>query len=154
MKVVSNSSPLIFLSAIGMLDLLKIEFGEILIPEVVYGEVTSKDLKGSNEVKHADWIKVVPIKNIGRLSILPMLGKGEEGAILLAAEQNADLVLLDDLAGRRAAVAQGLNVMGTLGFLKVMQRKGRIKNLRDVLDRLQKNGFWMGADLYSRMLED
>jgi len=36
MKVVSNSSPLIFLSAIGILDLLKSEFGEIIVPEAVY----------------------------------------------------------------------------------------------------------------------
>ena len=55
MKVVSNSSPLIFLSAIGMLDLLKAEFGEILMPEAVFDEVASNELKGSNEVKHA-WI--------------------------------------------------------------------------------------------------
>lgn len=49
---------------------------------------------------------------------------------------------------------QGLNVMGTLGFMKVMHRKGRIKNLKDVLDDLQKNGFWMAAYLYNSMLED
>ncbi|KCZ73498.1 putative nucleic acid-binding protein, contains PIN domain [Candidatus Methanoperedens nitroreducens] len=154
MKVVSNSSPLIFLSAIGMLDLLRNEFGEILIPEAVYDEVTSKELKGSNEVKHADWIRVVSIKNNKAPSFLPVLDRGEEESIVLAIEQNADLVLLDDLAGRRAAMMQGLNVMGTLGFLKVMDRKGRIKNLRDVLDGLQKNGFWMNVDLYRRMLED
>ncbi len=154
MKVVSNSSPLIFLSAIGMLDLLKAEFGEIIVPEAVYDEVTSKELKGSNEVKHADWIKVQTIKNIDMPSFLPMLDRGEESAIVLAIEQDADLVLLDDLAGRRAAMMQGLNVMGTLGFLKAMHRKGRIKNFKDVLDSLQKYGFWMNADLYKRMLED
>ncbi len=154
MKVVSNSSPLIFLSAVGMLDLLETEFGEILVPEAVYDEVTSNELKGSNEVKHADWIKVLPIKNIEALSFLPILDRGEEGAIVLAIELDADLVLLDDLAGRRAAMMQGLNVMGTLGFLKVMHRKGRIKNFRDVLEGLQKNGFWMNADMYRRMLED
>lgn len=154
MKVVSNSSPLIFLSAIGMLDILKSEFGEILVPEDVYDEVTLNELKGSNEVKHAGWIKVQTIKNIEVLSFLPMLDRGEESAIVLAIEQDADLVLLDDLAGRRAAMMQGLNVMGTLGFLKAMHHKGRIKNFKDVLDSLQKNGFWMAADLYNRMLEE
>jgi predicted nucleic acid-binding protein len=137
-----------------MLDLLKAEFGEILVPEAVYEEVTSNELKGSNEVKHADWIKVQPVKNIDVISFLPMLDRGEESAIVLAMEQEADLVLLDDLAGRRAAMMQGLNVMGTLGFLKAMNRKGRIKNFKDVLDCLQKYGFWMNADLYKRMLED
>lgn len=154
MKVISNSSPLIFLSAIGMLDLLKSEFGEIIVPEAVYDEVTSKELKGSNEVKHADWIKVQTIKNIDVFSFLPMLDRGEENAIVLAIEQDADLVLLDDLAGRRAAMMKGLNVMGTLGFLKAMHRKGMIKNFKDVLDSLQKHGFWMNADLYRRMLDD
>jgi uncharacterized protein len=154
MKVVSNSSPLIFLSAVGMLDLLKAEFEEILVPEAVYDEVTSNELKGSYEVKHADWIKALPIKNIGAISFLPILDRGEESAIVLSIEQNADLILLDDLAGRRAAMMQGLNVMGTLGFLKVMHRKGKIKNFKEVLDSLQKHGFWMNADLYSRMLED
>jgi predicted nucleic acid-binding protein len=48
----------------------------------------------------------------------------------------------------------GLNVMGTLGFLKVMHRKSRIRNFKHVLDSLQENGFWMGVDLYRRMLED
>jgi predicted nucleic acid-binding protein len=137
-----------------MLELLKNEFGEILIPEVVYGEVTLKELKGSNEVKHADWIKVLSIKNNKALSFLPILDRGEEETIVLAIEQDADLVLMDDLAGRRAAMMQGLNVMGTLGFLKAMHRKGRIKDLKDVLDGLQKNGFWMDVDLHRRMLED
>ena len=36
MIVVSNSSPLIFLSAAGFLDLLKEEFKEIIIPGKVY----------------------------------------------------------------------------------------------------------------------
>ena len=105
-------------------------------------------------MKHADWIKVQTIKNIDVLSFLPMLDRGEESAIVLAIEHDADLVLLDDLAGRRAAMMQGLNVMGTLGFLKVMHRKGKIENYKDVLDSLQKHGFWMNADLHNRMLED
>jgi len=83
MKVVSNSSPLIFLSAIGMLDLLKAEFGEILVPEAVYDEVTSKELKGSNEVKHADWIKVQAIRNIDVLSFLPTLDRARKVQLFL-----------------------------------------------------------------------
>jgi predicted nucleic acid-binding protein len=53
MKVVSNSSSLIFLSALGLLDVLRIEFDEVLIPEMVYQEVTANDLKGFDAVKDA-----------------------------------------------------------------------------------------------------
>ncbi len=154
MKVVSNSSPLIFLSAIGFLDLLKIEFGEVLIPEAVYKEVTSKNLKGSNEVKNAGWIRVQELKNKKSLSFYPVLDEGEEKAIILAIEHKADLLLIDDLAGRRAAKMHGINVMGTLGFLKVMNKKGRVKDLKTVLDSLQEQSFWIGEELYRRMLEE
>ena len=76
------------------------------MPEAVYDEVTSNELKGSNEVKHADWIEVQTIKNIELLSFLPLLDRGEESAIVLAIEQDADLVLLDDMAGRGAAMLE------------------------------------------------
>ena len=154
MKVVSNSSPLIFLSILELLDILRVEFGEVLIPETVYQEVTAADLKGSDEVTDADWIKVVPIENRGSLFLLPSLDAGEKEAIILASEQNADLLLIDDLAGRRAAIMHEINVMGTLGVLKVMHMKGRVENLEYVLDDLLKHGFRMDANLYRKILED
>ena len=154
MKVVSNSSPLIFLSILELLDILRVEFGEVLIPETVYQEVTAADLKGSDEVTDADWIKVVPIENRGSLFLLPSLDAGEKEAIILASEQNADLLLIDDLAGRRAAIMHEINVMGTLGVLKVMHIKGRVENLEYVLDDLLKHGFRMDANLYRKILED
>jgi len=154
MKVISDSSPLIFLSALGLLDILRIEFGEVLIPEAVYREVTANNLKGSGEVQDADWIRVVPIENMGSLFLLPSLDVGEREAIFLASEQNADLLLIDDLAGRRAAMMYEINIMGTLGFLKVMHKKGRVGNLLDVLDDLMEHGFRMDANLYGRMLEE
>jgi len=73
MKVISDSSPLIFLSALGLLDILRIEFGEVLIPEAVYREVTANNLKGSGEVQDADWIRVVSVRNEGSLPLLPVL---------------------------------------------------------------------------------
>ena len=113
MKVVSNSSPLIFLSALGLLDVLRTEFGEVLIPEMVYQEVTANDLKGSRAVRDADWIAVVAVKDTAHISLLPVLDAGEREAIILASEQNADLLMMDDLAGRRAAMMYGINVMWT-----------------------------------------
>jgi predicted nucleic acid-binding protein len=42
MVVVSNSTPLIALSKIGVFDLLKDYFGEIMIPNEVYEEVVTR----------------------------------------------------------------------------------------------------------------
>lgn len=153
MKIVSNSSPLIFFSAIGMLDTLA-DFGDISIPKAVYEEVTKNELKGSNEVKHADWIKVVEVEDHESIIFSSTLDAGESEAIALAIKQNADLILMDDLAGRRAATAYGIEVIGTLGLLKVLYQKGRIENMKNVLDEIQKHGFWMSTDLYKKMLKD
>ena len=153
MKIVSNSSPLIFFSAIGMLDTLA-DFGDISIPKAVYEEVTKNDLKGSNEVKHAVWIKVVEVEDHESIIFSSTLDVGESEAIALAIKQNADLILMDDLAGRRAATAYGIEVIGTLGLLKVLYQKGRIENMKNVLDEIQKHGFWMSTDLYKKMLKD
>ena len=153
MKIVSNSSPFIFFSAIGLLDSLA-DLGDISIPKAVYNEVTGNELKGSNEVKHADWIKVVELKDHESVAFSSVLDAGEAEAIALAIKLNADLILLDDLAGRRAANAYGIEVMGTLGLLKVMYQRGRIENLKATLDELQKQGLWMSADLYNKMLKD
>lgn len=56
MIVVSNTSPLIFLSSIDMLELLNHEFGEVLIPDAVYREFTVYE----EMVK--PWIKTKKIK--------------------------------------------------------------------------------------------
>ena len=44
MKIVSNSTPLIALSRINELDLLRIIFSSIIVPDAVYNEVV---LEGS-----------------------------------------------------------------------------------------------------------
>ncbi|MEB3780665.1 MAG: hypothetical protein GSR85_10650 [Desulfurococcales archaeon] len=63
--VVSDSSPLIHLSQIGRLNLLKDLFRELLIPPAVYHEVVieGRGRPGSEEVREASWIRVVEIRN-------------------------------------------------------------------------------------------
>jgi uncharacterized protein len=41
MMVVSNTSPMISLAAIGQLDLLRSLYGTVIIPQAVYDELTS-----------------------------------------------------------------------------------------------------------------
>ena len=42
-RVIVNSTPIIVLCNIGLLDILKALYAEICIPEAVYREVTEKD---------------------------------------------------------------------------------------------------------------
>jgi hypothetical protein len=56
--VVSDTSPLTNLAAIGRLDLLQSLFGRIQIPEAVWFELNAggRSWPGRNEVADADWI--------------------------------------------------------------------------------------------------
>ena len=59
MIVVSNTSPIMNLAAIGQLDLLRQLYGSITIPRAVYHELTRRpDLPGGREVPSSDWIAV------------------------------------------------------------------------------------------------
>ncbi len=51
MRMIGDFSPLIFLSAIGSPDILRIKFGEVLIPEAVYQEVAAANLERYDKVK-------------------------------------------------------------------------------------------------------
>jgi predicted nucleic acid-binding protein len=62
MVVVSNTSPLTNLSAIGQFDLLRALFGEIRIADGVWHELNAGGRRhpGSREVEEATWISAAP----------------------------------------------------------------------------------------------
>jgi len=154
MKVVSNSSPLISLARIGMLNLLKDYFGEIFIPPGVYDEVCfkGKGKPGAEEVESADWIKLREIENRFAAQILEIeLDRGEAEVIVLAKEINADIVLVDDRRPREVLKRLGFKVLGTVGVLIKAARDGRI-NLKETLDELTSKGFRLSKEVYEEAL--
>ncbi|QXD16313.1 DUF3368 domain-containing protein [Rhodocaloribacter litoris] len=81
------------------------------------------------------------------------LGRGEAEAIALALERNADLVLLDEREGRRAARRLGLSVTGVLGLLVEAKAKGHVATLRPLVDALrQVAGFYVHDEVYRAVL--
>lgn len=56
-KVIVNSTPLIILSNVGYLQILKLIYGEITIPRVVFYEVIAKEDSACSQIKqNFDWI--------------------------------------------------------------------------------------------------
>ena len=83
-----------------------------------------------------------------------ILDEGEAAVIVLALEQNADLVLMDDYDGRAVAAEYSLRVTGTIGLLLKAKYEGKIASLKQELDALKENGFWLSEGLYQKFLKE
>jgi predicted nucleic acid-binding protein len=125
MKVVSNTSPIIFLRHAGCLGLLSSCFGKISIPKAVAAELGMEQLPPT--------VEILKISAEGQSFVEQHHGalhRGELEAMQLARETDADLVLLDDLLARNKAKALHLDVIGTLGvFLLACRRRHISPNL-------------------------
>jgi predicted nucleic acid-binding protein len=154
--VVSNTSPIINLAAIGKLDLLKKHFGKIIISLAVHDEITikGKGEPGDSEVRTLDWIKTIEVNDIPLLTILRReLDPGEAESIALAVQLKADLLLIDEIDARSITSKLGLRFIGLLGVLVKAKRKGHIKKVKPLMDKLKgEAGFWIEDNLYQYVL--
>jgi predicted nucleic acid-binding protein len=130
LKVVSNTSPIINLAAIGQLELLNKLFGNIYIPIEVYHEISikGKGQPGSIEAEEFNWIHKKSLDTSDNLvkALKLELDAGEAEAIALSLEQKADLLLIDERRGRNMAEYYGLNYIGILGVLLLAKKKSFI----------------------------
>ena len=149
-KVVVNTTPLIALSHVGLLHLLKQLYGEIIIPEAVYQELAIK--KGSvceKEVNNfLSWIRVKKIENqMAKQMYKTQLHDGEVEVMILAKEIIADIVIIDDAKAKKHAKYLGLPVTGTLGILIKAKQKGYIDKLKPILYQMVQNGIYISQGL-------
>lgn len=146
-KVVSNSSPLINLSKINKLDLLEKLYGKILIPNAVYEELILKGEFQEDIEKISYLIKrnIIEIKNVKDSHFVKALRKdldrGESEVIALAIEENASLVIIDEVDARRIAEFHELNKTGFIGILLKAKKNGYIDDVIRLLDLAIERGF-------------
>ena len=146
MKIVCNSSVLIALDNAGILHILKELFKEILIPKAVRKEVFERR-------KLPAFVKCVEISGPIALKVLKSnLEAGEGEAICLYEELDADLLIIDDLEGRRVAERLGINITGTLGVLFLAKREKFVDKVKPLLDEIVGHGFRVADELYKEAL--
>ncbi len=156
MIVVSNTSPLTNLAAIGQFDLLNKLYAELHIAEGVWDELNfgGQRWPGRDEVAAADWIERYAVQNQSLIMALQRdLDRGEAESIALALELEADLILLDEQEGRRHAKRMGLHVVGVVGILLEAKVAGLVEEVRPQLDTLRQSaGFYLSESLYQHAL--
>ena len=145
MIVVSNAGPIIALTQIRQLELVRGLFGQIRVPEAVRAELIQCRL----EIEAATWIISTPVEDVAMVRLLrERLDAGESEAIVTALHLGADLLLMDEARGRRVADAQGLKYTGTIGVLVLAKKRGLISAVTPLLDQLRSVGLFMSDALY------
>jgi len=151
--VVVNTSPLVALDRIGLLDILPKLFGKLIRPQSVVDELRAgrSAYGGSDTLYNAEWLKTA--EDPPEMVLRKELGAGETAVIALALKIKADLVILDDLAARNVAAELGLNVTGTLGVLLAAHKKGHLLDLQGVVTELKASGFRISDQVIASILK-
>jgi len=149
MIVVADSGPLHYLILLKHTELLRRFYGQVLVPEPVASELSAASAPAVVRdwiTKPPPWIEVHPVPPDAVSTITGDLDLGERAAIALAETMRADLLLIDEAAGRAEAKRRHLRVTGTLGVLRVGAEQGLV-NVPELLERLKATSFYLDETL-------
>lgn len=160
--IVSNAGPLMVLSKLNLLHLLKELYVEVLIPEAVYEETVINGIRCDFEdaytlrlfLNQSNW-KPVKLLQVPQIIASTNLDKGEKEAIAWALSKNA-LLLMDEELGREVARKQGITVKGSLGILIQAYHKNliRFEQLRFYFNQISsRSDIWISSKLCDKLLD-
>jgi len=158
--VVSDTSPITNLAAIGQLDLLQGLYTRIIIPVAVYDEMVNvgKPVPGAVEVQTLAWIQTQAVTDQQQVIAIQEreenIDLGEAEAIILSMELKAELLLMDERRGRIVATSYGLQVTGLLGVVVQAKQKDLIEAVKPLVDQLiEQADFRVSNELYTTILQ-
>jgi len=117
--VVADTTPLNYLIKLGYPDVLRELYGRVLVPPAVLTEMQHPEAPPEVQAWAAAppvWLEEMQVMHLDA-TLADELGMGERQAISLALQLHADVLLIDELAGRRQAEERHLLVTGTLTVL-------------------------------------
>lgn len=151
---VTDTTPLNYLVLIHAVEMLPKLLERVLIPPSVKAELSDSQAPAAVRAWVAQppaWVQVVAVRNASDPSLVH-LDPGERDAIVLAEEQNAALLLMDERDGATTARSRGLQVVGTLGILDSAAARGWI-DLAAMFDRLRETSFRSPSGLMASLLD-
>ncbi len=151
--VVADTGPLNYIVLIGEIDILPRLFDRVLTPQSVIAELDHARTPTAVQkwvASRPAWLSVGSTPPMTELP-LPTLDEGERAAIALALSEKANLVLMDERAGARAALASGLSVVGTVGVLEMAARRDMV-DLSAAFARLRRTSFRIRQQVLDRSL--
>lgn len=156
MKAVSNTTPLRYLIAIEQEHLLARLFEKVFVPTGVHQELTDSrtpEVVRRRVMSLPSWYEVRTAPEHDAATFPVALHRGEREAIVLADTLRADVLLIDDQAGRAIALSRNVPHSGTLGVLEESDRLGFVTDFAQLLRDLRSSGFFFTVALEQQLLE-
>ncbi len=153
--IIVDTSPLFYLHRLGLLEVLKKLYGNIIVPESVKKELEEGQMQGEDvpELGTYPWIKITSVSTPKYLKLIADLGPGESEVLAFATNHPSALLILDDKLARRIAEMQGFRLTGTAGVLLKAKQKQLIPALQPILEKLLKLNFRLKPDLVKAIIE-
>lgn len=159
--ILADAGPLIALSRIGELDLLRHLFGRVHLTRTVHDEVFPQsgrypDTEALARAQAEGWLEVVDLPVHSWKPFNPGVDEGEASTIMMAEswrDQGCScLVVIDDRAGRQEAKARRLNCIGTAGVIGLAKQKGHVAAAAPLLYRLVESDYFISHDVIRTVL--
>ena len=155
MKMVFDSSSIILLAKISMLNIATQRF-ECIITKEVKNECLNKDSFDSKMISKLvkeNFIKVVDMNSLKSVEYEFRLGKGEASSLALAAHEKT-AIATDDKAAIKACKILGIEFVTSIDFVLRAQEKGKITKdeARTKIMKLDEYGRY-GTEIIKKALE-
>lgn len=151
--VIDDTGPINYLLLTGYIEILPALFQKVILPSAVKDELSNPD----TPLMVRNWIADPPqwleVHHTSGPDAVTGLGAGETAAITLAVELHAELLLMDDRRGVKAARGKGIEVTGTLGVLGLAGQHGII-DLAEAFNRIKQTTFRYPQDIMDKFLDE
>jgi predicted nucleic acid-binding protein len=148
-RIVIDTGPIVALSRAGVTGAIAQMPIEFLSPMEIRREL-DKGPPAGREAVDFTWIRfIVRTTPLNPLAV-SSLDEGEAAVIQLALDEQVPVVCIDERKGRRAALAVGLKVTGTLGVLGRAKALGLISSVRPHVEKMVAGGDWFDPALLAR----
>lgn len=152
MIVIADTSPLIALIQIDHVGILPKLYGSVIIPPAVAHEMASRKRSPQVQAFMSEAPSWLSVHSPSSVEEIPGLHAGEREAICLARELKADLLLIDESAGRQAAIARHVRTARTAAILFDAANAGVLQNLKAAFEKLRSTNFRVPPGVLDQLL--
>ena len=143
-RIVINTSPLLAFDRMNCLEVVGQLPYQFICPQEVRSELDEGGAAGHPRIA-PPWLRVESLSKPPSPAVLAV--------IQLAIDTAVPLVAIDDWKGRRAALAAGLRITGSLGLLGRAKLSGLIPSLRPLIEHAVERGIRYHPKLIAEVLE-